>query len=343
MTQIGNRNSPVPITAAQLQDGLITASKIANGQITEEKVANNAITSSKIADGEVTESKLANNAITSSKIADGEVTESKVANNAITASKIADGEVTESKLANNVVDKLVPDVSGQDGKYLSTNGTSLSWEVLEVVPEILTTAERLALSNTSLGKLVFDTDIDKLHVYNGSEWEQIISGVDGDFDVPLSFDTLNLGNAVCGGFYIGAVSVGSQCYALIVAPNATGCACCQWKTTRTATSGTTSCVDGFNNTYGPMDNADHPAGNWTATRTINGFSDWYLPARDELNQLYVNKGTTPAGEGFAADSYWSSTEDSATLACRQNFNSGNQTYYIKTSIFRVRAVRREPI
>jgi hypothetical protein len=246
-------------------------------------------------------------------------------------------------LANNVVDKLVPDVSGQDGKYLSTNGTSLSWEVLVTGPEILTTAERLALSNTSLGKLVFDTDIDKLHVYNGSEWEQIISGVDGDFDVPLSFDTLNLGNAACGGFYIGTVSVGSQCYALIVAPNATGCACCQWKTTRTATSGTGSCVDGYNNTYGPMDNGTHPAGNWTATRTINGFSDWYLPARDELNQLYVNKGTTPAGEGFAAVGYWSSTENSATFACVQYFNYGGQNFFSKTNIYRVRAVRREPI
>lgn len=252
MTQIGNRNSPVPITTAQLQDGLITS----------------------------------------------------------------------SKLADDVVSKLGP--------------------------EILTTAERLALSNTSFGKLVFDTDFDKLFVYNGANWEQIISGVDGDFAVPLSFDTLNLGNAACGGFYIGAVNVGSQRYALIVAPNATGCACCQWKTTNTATSGTGSCVDGRSNTYGPMDNADHPAGNWTATRTINGFSDWYLPARDELNQLYVNDGgatntNLPAGEGFAAGFYWSSTENSATNACNQTFANGGQTNCNKTLSLRVRAIRREPI
>jgi hypothetical protein len=450
MTQIGNRNSPVPITAAQLQDGLITASKIANGQITEEKVANSAITSSKIADGEVTESKLANNAITSSKIADGEVTESKLANNAITSSKIADGEVTESKLANNVVDKLIPDVSGQDGKYLSTNGTSISWEVLEVVPEILTTAERLALSNTSFGKLVFDTNINKLFIYNGTVWEKTLStdiGADtivatptitvegspssvledptittsaftltqgsdthlstdweilrtsnnevvyssfndtsnltsivvpaGNLEVSNEYEfcarhrtatfsvsgfgsaTANtrasflildtLGETACGGFYIGTICAASTCYYLIVAPNATGCASCAWKTTNSATSGTTSCVDGRSNTYGPLNNATHPAGNWTATRTINGFSDWYLPSRDELNQLYVNDGgatntNLPAGEGFAAVGYWSSTQISANYACVQNFFNGVQyTYRLKASIYPVRAIRREPI
>jgi hypothetical protein len=156
------------------------------------------------------------------------------------------------------------------------------------------------------------------------------------------------GDAACGGFYIGTICAASTCYAIIVAPNATGCADCQWKTTRTATSGTTSCVDGFNNTYGPMDNADHPAGNWTATRTINGFSDWYLPARDELSQLYTNDGgptntTLPAGEGFAAVLYWSSTEGSATGACSQSFDDGNIGSTIKTGSARVRAVRREPI
>jgi hypothetical protein len=156
------------------------------------------------------------------------------------------------------------------------------------------------------------------------------------------------GDAACGGFYIGTICAASTCYALIVAPNATGCACCQWKTTNTATSGTTSCVDGRSNTYGPMNNADHPAGNWTATRTINGFSDWYLPARDELNQLYVNDGgatntNLPAGEGFAAGNYWSSTELSASFVSSQNFTNGNQGSAIRTGILRVRAVRREPI
>ena len=160
---------------------------------------------------------------------------------------------------------------------------------------------------------------------------------------------LTLGQSYCGGFYIGTIWSASTCYYLIVAPNATGCAFCQWKTTRTATTGTGSLVDGYSNTYGPMNNATHPAGNWTATRTIGGFSDWYLPAKDELNQLYINDGGStntnlPAGEGFAgALVYWSSTENSATLAWYQSFANGSVFNGIKTNSRWGRAVRREPI
>ena len=174
-----------------------------------------------------------------------------------------------------------------------------------------------------------------------------------DWSIPIEFENTEsppdtLGQSYGGGFYIGTICAANTCYYLIVAPNATGCADCQWKTTAKTTAGTTSLVDGYANTYGPMDNAEHPAGNFTATRTINGFSDWYLPAIDELNQIYVNDGgatntTLPAGEGFASVFYWSSTESSATGACFQSFYYGNQSFYYKTLSYRVRAVRREPI
>jgi len=158
-----------------------------------------------------------------------------------------------------------------------------------------------------------------------------------------------LGQAYGGGYYIGTTAANGTCYYLIVAPNATGCACCQWKTTGTATAGTSSCTDGYSNTYGPMDNSTHPAGNWTATRTIGGFSDWYLPARDELNTLYVNDAgdsniNLPAGEGFAGSYYWSSTESSAASACFQLFTNGILfRSNLLSNSYRVRAVRREPI
>jgi hypothetical protein len=165
-----------------------------------------------------------------------------------------------------------------------------------------------------------------------------------------SFDELVgavFGDAACGGFYIGTICAASTCYALIVAPNATGCIQRQWKTTRTATA-CTSDVDGFANTYTGLNNTNHPAGNWTATRTINGFSDWYLPAESELSQLYTNDGgatntTLPSGEGFTAALYWSSTEFSATDVCVQNFFNGTIFANVKTNSYRVRAVRREPI
>ena len=159
-----------------------------------------------------------------------------------------------------------------------------------------------------------------------------------------------LGQSYAGGFYIGTTtSTDSTCYYLIVAPNATGCARCSWKITNSTTSGAGSCNDGYSNTYGPMDNTDHPAGNFTATRTINGYSDWYLPAKDELNQLYINKGSMPAGEGFcsanAGSWHWSSTHFSIPFSWVQFFENGatSCTACQKVCAAGVRAVRREPI
>jgi len=158
-----------------------------------------------------------------------------------------------------------------------------------------------------------------------------------------------LGSSTSGGFYMGTICAAGTCYYLIVAPNATGCAYCEWKTSDTSTSGTCSDTDGYANTYPALENSTHPAGNWTATRTINGFSDWYLPAIDELEVFYYNGGgdgsgdPLPSGEDFAPDPYWSSTEFTSCFAFSFFFNLGGPGGRNKTTTRRVRAVRRVPI
>jgi hypothetical protein len=154
-----------------------------------------------------------------------------------------------------------------------------------------------------------------------------------------------LGQVWCGGYYTGVINAGVGSYYVSIAPNASGCAGgCLWKTTRTQTAGTASLVNGYSNTWGPLNNGTHPAGNFCATRSIGGFADWYLPARDELNTMYVNKDSMPAGEGFGAVVFWSSTQCSLSEACSQSFVSGSIGITAKTSAFRcLRAVRRTPI
>ena len=51
---------------------------------------------------------------------------------------------------------------------------------------------------------------------------------------------------------------------------------------------------------------------------LGGYSDWYLPSKDELNQLYLNE--TIVG-GFAYDGYWSSSEFFNLTAWGQYFSS----------------------
>ncbi|MBS1983237.1 MAG: DUF1566 domain-containing protein [Bdellovibrionales bacterium] len=69
----------------------------------------------------------------------------------------------------------------------------------------------------------------------------------------------------------------------------------------------------------------------------HGRTDWYLPAKDELNVLYTNMASIG---GFSATLYWSSTEFNNNFAWRQNFSSGSQNASSKDSGYRVRCVRR---
>jgi hypothetical protein len=67
-----------------------------------------------------------------------------------------------------------------------------------------------------------------------------------------------------------------------------------------------------------------------------GYTDWFLPSKDELNQLYENK---TANSGFTDAWYWSSTEFNNDVAWLQIFSNGNQNDDIKANTYYVRAVR----
>jgi hypothetical protein len=197
---------------------------------------------------------------------------------------------------------------------------------------------------------------------DGTQHKVRIRDVDLDGTVSPFSDVVNfttqvdpftfLGSSTSGGFYMGTICAAGTCYYLIVAPNATGCVFDEWRTDTGSTPGTCSDVDGYANTYPGLENSTqgvHPAGIFTATRTIGGFSDWYLPAIDELEVFYNNGGGAgsgdplPSGEDFATDGYWSSTERDFNCACQFSFDSGDRCGEIKSFSDRVRAVRRVPI
>jgi len=190
--------------------------------------------------------------------------------------------------------------------------------------------------------------------------------------------TIALGQAYEGGFFAGQINDGGTIYNLVVAPKSSGeDDSKKWKTSNSSTSGTASTTDGPSNTSA-MNNSSHPAAFFCAGLSIGGYSDWYMPAQDELEILYYNfKPTTSSNstssgtntnavpprnsdytsgdpaqtsvtdfqagntEAFNAANYWSSTQSSSTNAWRQFFDSGVQLNNLsKTSSFDVRAVRR---
>ena len=72
-----------------------------------------------------------------------------------------------------------------------------------------------------------------------------------------------------------------------------------------------------------------------------GYTDWFLPSKDELNQMYINKTTLEAVSGFSPFSnvYWSSSEDNSDRAWGQYFYFGDQGPFSKHFADNVRAVR----
>jgi len=79
--------------------------------------------------------------------------------------------------------------------------------------------------------------------------------------------------------------------------------------------------------------------------TGGGYTDWFLPSKDELNKMYTNRATinttaaANSGSDFVSDYYWSSTENNSTTAWGHNFGSGTQFNLNKPFGNRVRAVR----
>jgi len=69
--------------------------------------------------------------------------------------------------------------------------------------------------------------------------------------------------------------------------------------------------------------------------TLNGYNDWFLPSRDELNELYKQKSHLGITSGY----FWSSSQYSTDDAWFQYFANGSQYYRSKYGSGYVRAIR----
>jgi hypothetical protein len=66
-------------------------------------------------------------------------------------------------------------------------------------------------------------------------------------------------------------------------------------------------------------------------RGPNNLTDWFLPSKDELNQLYINRSSVGnmvvTKTGSAAPAYWSSSQGNLDCAWRLFSNNGEQDRY----------------
>ena len=71
---------------------------------------------------------------------------------------------------------------------------------------------------------------------------------------------------------------------------------------------------------------------------LNGYSDWTLPTRDDLDLMYANLYLNNIGN--LSNFYWSSTENDYNDAWYWRMNYGSPYYNFKGNVLSVRAVRR---
>jgi hypothetical protein len=67
-----------------------------------------------------------------------------------------------------------------------------------------------------------------------------------------------------------------------------------------------------------------------------GYSDWFLPSKNELTKIYPNR--TIVG-GFSGTWYWSSSEDSAGTAWELYFPTNTWVAACKSAVYSTRCIR----
>lgn len=214
-----------------------------------------------------------------------------------------------------------------------------------------------------------------------------MSGIQQNFAYGKSFGPPPppaIGSAYGGGYYAGRIDVSGTLYNLVVAPKASGENSSRAWGVNGVTTGITSVINGPTNSASLAAlGASYQAAVFCEGLTIGGYSDWYLPAINEIEVLYYflkpstdlnstgygsnanayspepvsqnytsgSPAQTSAGIGFRLGetnafvdaSYWSSTEFDSTDAYRKGFYNGDQYQNTKSVTIYVRAVRRVPI
>lgn len=185
------------------------------------------------------------------------------------------------------------------------------------------------------------------------------------------------GTPFAGGFFFGQISKANETFALIVSPKMFGEFKGRWGASAAFSEGPDDYADGLANTDA-MAAAGSELAQAVRAAVIEGYDDWYIPSRDELELLYRNlkptddenaasfrDGENPssvpmgrhyseqhpqqteaaafrAGGDQALDArwHWSSTPAGPSDAWGQYFYDGYQINDTRSYEGRVRAVRR---
>jgi len=227
----------------------------------------------------------------------------------------------------------------------------------------MTETQRDAISPAATGLMIYQTDgTVGFYYYNGSSWEGYYSKNEVDTLI-ANLQTQITNNAIrVGDFHQGGVVfhifedgdtgyVAGETHGLIAAVQDQSSGI-RWYNGSYDTTGATGTAIGTGsaNTTAIIAVQDATETSYAAglarAYTGGGHTDWFLPSKDELNKMYLNKATintiaaANSGSDFSTNSYWSSTEIDNYNAWYQVFGAGGQGASWKSDpVGSVRAVR----
>lgn len=187
-------------------------------------------------------------------------------------------------------------------------------------------------------------------LWRGGLWRsQMQGGVGGGGGDGEDYSNAQIGDEIGGGIYAGIDTIGGVDYHIVAALASGEAYGLQWKTSRTATAGTTSEEDGLANTEA-MEAAglvDHPAAAHCLAYDGGGHSDWHMPARNQNTLLHNNlAGHHEFAENVSTNDFtWSSTESGSNGATARRIGSGTEQNLFKDDTMerRTRPIRRIPV